>query len=116
MSDFWRSLKTRILDEGGIDEIFSHLRNLLVATVIIAAGAFAVRQPVSVELFGVLSLDTAGYGVAAVGVALVGLNLLDGWYKLTMLGSPLAVRVALVVLYLFITTRLVQLVVLLRSG
>jgi hypothetical protein len=31
-----RSLKTKVLDEGGIEEIFSPLRNLLLATVVIA--------------------------------------------------------------------------------
>lgn len=116
MSDIWRSLKTKLLDEGGVEEIFSHLRNLLIATVVIAAGSYAIRQPSDVELFGVLYPEIAGLGVGAVGVILVALNLLDGLYKLTRLGSPLALRIGLVGLYLFISMRLIQFLVLLRAG
>jgi hypothetical protein len=116
MSDIFRFLKTKLLDEGGIEEIFSHLRNLLIATVIIAAGSYAIRQPPDVELFGVLNLEIAGFGVEAIGILLVGLNLLDGLYKLTRLGSPLALRIALVGLYLFISMRVIQFIVLLRAG
>src|SRR5215203_6624343 len=82
-------LKTKLLDEGGIEEIFSHLRNLLIATVIIAAGSYVMRQP-GVELFGVLNPGIAGVGVGTIGILLVVLNLIDGLYKLTRLGSPLA--------------------------
>lgn len=116
MSDIWRSIKTKLLDEGGIEDIFSHVRNLLIATVIIAAGSYAIRQPADVEIFGVLNLEIAGLGVEIIGFILVGLNLLDGLYKLTRLGSPLVLRVALVGLYLFVSMRLIQFTVLLRSG
>jgi hypothetical protein len=116
MSDIWRSLKNKLLDEGGIEKIFSHLRNLLIATLIIAAGSYAIRQPADVEIFGVLNLEIAGLGVAVIGFILVGLNLLDGLYKLTRLGTPLPLRIALVGLYLFISMRLIQIIVLLRSG
>jgi hypothetical protein len=111
-----RSLKTELLDEGGIEEIFSHLRNLLLATVVIAAGSYVTRRPEEVNLFGILSPDLAGYGVEAVGAILVGLNFLDGFYKLTRLGSPLILRTALAALYLLISIRLVHFVVLLRTG
>jgi hypothetical protein len=33
-----------LFDEGGVEEIFSHLRNLLVATVIMAAGSYAINS------------------------------------------------------------------------
>jgi len=108
-------LKTKLLDEGGIEEIFSHLRNLLIATVIIAAGSYVMRQP-GVELFGVLNPGIAGVGVGTIGILLVVLNLIDGLYKLTRLGSPLALRIALVALYLFVSLRLIHFVVLLRAG
>jgi hypothetical protein len=116
MSDILRSIKAKLLDEGGIAEIFSHVRNLLVATLVIAAGAYAIRQEADVEVFGVLSLQIAGLGVAAIGLILVGLNLLDGLYKLTKVGSPLALRVGLLALYLFVALRLIQFTVLLRAG
>jgi len=44
MPDTWRALQTLLLEQGGIGAIFAHLRNLVMATVIIAAGAYAIRQ------------------------------------------------------------------------
>jgi hypothetical protein len=111
----WRSLKVKLLDEGGIEEIFSHLRNLRIATVVIAAGLYAIRQAREVELFGVLNLEIAGLGVAAIGVFLFGLNLLDGLYKLARLGGPL-LKIGFVGLYLLISMRLIQILVLFRAG
>jgi hypothetical protein len=116
MSGIWRSLKTKLLDEGGIEDIFSHVRNLLIATVIIAAGSYATRQQPDIEIFGILNLEVAGFGVAAIGVILVGLNLVDGLYKLTQLGTPLVLKVAVIGLYLLVSMRLIQLTVLLRAG
>jgi hypothetical protein len=67
----WRFLKTTPLDEGGIDAMFSRVRDLLIATVIIAAGSYAARQQPDVELFGIVNLAIAGLGVAAIGLILV---------------------------------------------
>ena len=88
MPGIWHSLKTRLLDEGGIEAIFFSPQNLLVATVIIAAGSYATRQQPGVEMLGVLNLEIAGYGMEAIGFILVGLNLLDGLFKLARLGTP----------------------------
>jgi hypothetical protein len=91
MRYFLHSLKTMLFDEGGVEQIFSHVRNLLIGTVVIAAGSYAIRQAPDVEIFGVAKLD-AGIGVGAIGFVLVGLNLIDGLFKLTKIGSPLALR------------------------
>lgn len=111
-----RWLKTKLLDEGGIEEIFSHLRNLILATVVIAAGSYATAQPEKVKLFGFLKPELAGYGIEALGAILVGLNFIDGIYKLTKFGSHLALKIALAVVYLLVSIRLIYFVVLLRSG
>jgi hypothetical protein len=116
MRAFFHFLKTMLFDEGGAEAIFSHVRNLLVATVIIAAGTYAIRQARDVEIFGVANLEIAGVAVAAIGFSLVALNLIDGLLKLSKLGSSFALRMALVGLYLFFSLRLVQFVVLLRGG
>lgn len=116
MRDILHSLKRMLFDEGGAKEIFDHVRNLLMGSVIIAAGSYAIRQAPDVEIFGVANLEIAGIGVAAIGFMLVGLNLLDGLFKLTRIGSPLALRIALVGVYVFLSMRLVQFVVLLRAG
>jgi hypothetical protein len=116
MRTFLHSLKTMLFDEGGAEAIFSHMRNFLIATVIIAAGTYAIQQARDVEIFGVANLEIAGVGVAAIGFSLVGLNLIDGLLKLSKVGSSFALRIALVGLYLFFSMRLVQFVVLLRAG
>jgi hypothetical protein len=116
MRNIFHCLKTMLFDEGGVEEIFSHLRNLLVATVIMAAGSYAIRQASDVEIFGVLDLEIAGFAVGGIGFVLVVLNFIDGLIKLSKLGSPFALRIALVALYFFFSMRLVQFVVLLRAG
>jgi hypothetical protein len=60
MLPFLPFLKTVLFDDGGAEAIFSHLRNLLVATVIIAAGTYAIRQASDVEIFGVANLEISG--------------------------------------------------------
>ena len=109
-------MKTVLFDEGGAEEVFSHIRNLLIATVVIAAGSYAIRQAPDVEMFGVLNLEIAGIGVGAIGFVLLGLNLIDGLYKLSKIGSSLSLRITVAGAYLFFSMRLVQFVVLLRAG
>jgi hypothetical protein len=116
MRDFLHSLKMMLFDEGGAELIFSHVRNLLIASVIIAAGIYANRQAPDVEIFGVANEEIAGVAVAAIGFSLAGLNLIDGLLKLSKVGGSFALRIALVGLYLFFSMRLVHFVVLLRAG
>jgi hypothetical protein len=116
MRNILHPLKTMLFDEGGVEEIFSHIRNLLIATVVIAAGSYAIRQASDVEIFGVLNLEIAGIGVGAIGFILVGLNLIDGLFKLSKIGSSFALRIVLVGLCRFFSMRLVQFIVLLRAG
>jgi hypothetical protein len=89
MRNILQSLKTTLFDEGGVEEIFSHLRNLLIAALIIAAGSYAIRQPSDVKIFGVLDLEIAGIGVGGVGFILVVLNLIEGFIKLSKFGGAL---------------------------
>ena len=59
MHNIWHSLK-KFLDEGGVEEIFSHFRNLLIATVVLASGTYVIRQPSEVDLFGVSKPENCG--------------------------------------------------------
>lgn len=116
MSDIWRWLNTKLFDENGIEAIFAHVRNLAIATVVIAAGSYAIRDGSNHEVFGVLDVRFTGIGVQAIGFALVALNFVDGLRKLARLGSSLALRIALVAVYVLISMRLIQLLVMLRGG
>jgi hypothetical protein len=70
MRELFQSTKVRLFDEGGLKEMFDHLRNLLMATLIIAAGSYGIRQAPVVELLGVLDVEIAGYFVVVIGVLL----------------------------------------------
>jgi hypothetical protein len=104
------------LEEDGIDAIFAHVKNLAVATIIIAAGSYAIRDETNREVFGVLDLRLTGFAVEVIGFVLIALNFIDGLRKLTRLGGSLVLRIALVGLYVLISMRLIQLIVMLRGG
>jgi hypothetical protein len=116
MSDIWRWLNTKLFDENGIEAIFAHIRNLAMATVIMAAGSYANRNQPDHGTFGILDLELASLGVEAIGFVMVGLNFLDGLRKLGRLGSSLVLRIGLAAMYVLFTVRLIQFLVLLRGG
>jgi hypothetical protein len=58
----------------------------------------------------------SGYGVAATGVALVILNLLDGLQKLARTKTPLTLRVLAILLYVLFSIRVAQLIVAFRTS
>ncbi len=75
----WKfSLARRMLfDNGGLEEIFRHVRNLVVATLVIAAGMHAVENGRSLDIKGLPNTAVAGYIVSTIGVVLFLLNLAE---------------------------------------
>jgi hypothetical protein len=106
--------KTKLIDEGGVKEVFDHIRNLLMATIIIAAGSYGLRQSAAIDVFGVLDVELAGYGVMIIGVVLAVLNALNGLHQLSKQQWHTGFRIAAIVLYFFGTMRLLQFIVILR--
>ena len=74
MRDQFKSTIVRLFDEGGLNVLFDHARNLLMAALIIAAGSYGIKQAPTVELLGFLDVEFAGYVVLAIGVLLAVLN------------------------------------------
>ena len=62
----------------------------------------------------IFELKSFGYGVAAVGLILAILNLLDGLHKLARTSTPISLRVLVIMLYLFFSVRVLQLIYLFR--
>jgi hypothetical protein len=116
MFDFFLSARARLFEEGGLKALFDHLRNLLMATLIMAAGNYAIRRGVVVDLFGVLYDELAGFIVLAIGALLAILNALSGLHQLNEQQLHIGIRILAIGLYAVATVRLIQLVVALRTG
>jgi len=116
MRELLQSTKVRLFDEGGLKDLFDHVRNLLMATLIIAAGSFVKRQAATIEPFGILYDEFAGYMVLAIGAILGVLNALNGLHQLNKQHLHIGIRIVVIVLYVVGTVRLIQLVALLRTG
>lgn len=68
--------------EQASKEIFGHVEKMIIATLIISAGAHVSSTDPAILLFGYLRHSFVGRGVELFGVTLLILNFLDGLYKL----------------------------------
>lgn len=109
------AIKKTLFDDGGVEEVFRHARNLVVATLVIAAGINALEHTASMDVVGTIDPRIAGYFVAALGVLLFTLNLMDGLYKLSKAKRGMLLQLIVIAMYLLITVRVAQLIVALRT-
>ena len=105
----WKSFQQIVFKSGGLEAVFRHVNNLVVATLILAAGIHAVRHSSSIPVLGILEVEVSGYVLAASGVILADLNLIDGLQKLARENYHMTLRVLVVLLYLFFYIRIMQL-------
>jgi hypothetical protein len=110
------SVLNALFDRGGLKGVFDHARNLVVATIIVAAGFETVRRFDSIDLFGLHNPLFAGYFVAGAGCVLITLNFVDGLRRLAKLRWHLGLQTALSLGYLFFSLRLVQLIIFFRTA
>lgn len=108
--------RMRMFDQGGLEEIFRHVRNIITSSLVMAAGLYAVKYPRSFDLWGVFDISLAGYGVAFIGIGLFLLNLLDGMHQLAKFRWHIVFQVFLAIVYLMITIRVEQIVVSFRTS
>jgi hypothetical protein len=104
-----------LFDHGGLTAAFDHLKNLVVATLLVAAGSEAVSHVDTIDLPVLHNTLFAGYVIAGAGCLLILLNFIDGWRKLSNLRRHFALRSGLCFAYLLFSVRLVQLIILFRS-
>ena len=107
-------LTRELFEEQGLDTLFTHARNVITCTVIIAAGVFATHHPLQAPTPATWTIHFAGYAVAAVGVVLLLLNLFDGLRSLARRRHPTLLRLAMVLAYVGLSVRLVQVFMLFR--
>ena len=114
LTGVWNSFQQMAFERAGLKAVFDHVRNLVLATLIIAAGVHANLYGPHMPALAVFELEPWGYGVAAVGLILAILNLLDGLHKLARTSTPILLRVLVIMLYLFFSVRVAQLIYLFR--
>ncbi|WOS63091.1 hypothetical protein [Sinorhizobium fredii] len=113
---FLTRAKRALFDRGGLEEIFRHARNLVVATLVTAAGIHAVEHPDLIEAKGLLSISLAGYIVFAIGIALFLMNFADGLYRLSKVRRHVALQLIVAAVYVIVTIRVAQLILALRMS
>ena len=94
--------------QGGLSkEVFDHIRNYLVCALILAIGTSEIKQHSSL-LFGLMPGKYSGVAVVAFSFALIALNLYDGIRKLSRSRYHRALTICLVILYIFLSVRVVE--------
>jgi hypothetical protein len=96
-------------------EMFGHVEKMIVATLIISAGAHVSSNEPAIILFGYLRHGLIGRGVELFGISLLVLNFLDGLYKLAKLDWHAAYQIAMAFCYFALSVRLVQLILAFRG-
>jgi hypothetical protein len=117
MSDLrtrWLAFYAAHIEQAG-KEMFSHVEKMIVATLIISAGAHVSSNEPAIVLFGYLRHGLIGRGVELFGIILLLLNFLDGLYKLAKLDWHVAYQVAMSLCYIILSVRLIQLILAFRA-
>jgi hypothetical protein len=116
-----RDLKARWLTfyaenlEQASKEIFGYVEKMIIATLIISAGAHVSSTEPAIVLFGYLRHGLIGRGVELFGIFLLILNFLDGFYKLSKLDWHAWYQTVMSICYIVLSVRLVQLIMAFRS-
>ena len=95
------------LDNGAAKQIFDHIRNYLIGAFILAIGTTEFRQQEN-QFLEFIPPGYAGLGVISFAVVLILLNLYDGIRRISSSKYHLSLTLGLVVLYLFLSVRVVE--------
>jgi hypothetical protein len=109
-------LRKKMFEDGGLEEIFRHVRNIITSSLIMAAGLYAVKYQHSLDMWGVFNPSLVGHGVAIIGVVLFALSLLEGIHQLAKFRWHFVFQVMLVMVCLMIAIRLEQIVLNFRTS
>jgi hypothetical protein len=95
------------LDRGAVKQVFDHVRNYLICAFILAIGTTEFRQQDN-QIFELIPSNYSGVGVISIGVILICVNLYDGIRRISRSGYHVGFIVALVLLYLLMSVRVVE--------
>ncbi len=110
----WHSFYGEHVEES-LHAVFGHVERIIVATLVISAGAHVSSDEPAIVLFGYLRHGLVGRGVELFGGALLVLNFFDGLYRLNKLQLSAAYQVLLALGYLVLSVRLIQLILAFRG-
>jgi hypothetical protein len=110
----WLTFYAEHLEQAS-EEIFSYVEKMIIATLIISAGAHVSSNEPAIVLFGYLRHGLIGRGVELFGIVLLALNFLDGFYKLSKLDWHVWYQSAMSLCYIVLSVRLVQLIMAFRG-
>jgi hypothetical protein len=95
------------LQNGLSKKIFDHIRNFLICAVLLAMGTSEIKNHSSL-LFGFISSQQSGFGVVGFAGILIALNLYDGIRELSKSRYQAALTIGLVMLYVFLSLRVIE--------
>jgi hypothetical protein len=98
-----------LLDNDLNTRIFDSFKNMVLCALLFAAGTNAVQTDHRVFL-SLTALNLAGWGIIAVSAALMVLNMSDGIRRLGKLRYHLVLQILIIVIYLVISERVVEIV------
>ena len=95
------------LQNGLSKNIFDHIRNFLICAAILAMGMSEIKNHSSL-IFGFISSQHSGVGVVGLSGILIALNLYDGIRKLSKSRYHVVLTICLVMLYVFLSLRVIE--------
>ena len=98
-----------LLENDLSTQIFDNVKNLLVCALLFAAGTNTLLGPREL-LIGMFASSSAGWGLIVLSTLLMFLNVSDGIRRLAKLRYHLALQLLLILIYLVIAERVVEIV------
>jgi hypothetical protein len=96
--------------EGFIDSLFVYLRNLLICTLMLAAGYHGHLNPPD-WLSGTWLARSWGFPLMVIGIILLLLNLIDYFFKISEFKVSLATQIIFLAIHVFVSIRLLIVIV-----
>ena len=114
MQKLWKQYQA-LLAKDLSTQIFDNVKNLVVCALLFAAGTEALRGTHDLFL-GILASSMAGWGLIGISSVLLVLNVSDGIRRLAVLRDHVFFQLLLIVAYVVIAVRVVEIVWSFRSN
>ena len=93
--------------EGAVKQLFDHVRNYLICALLLAIGTTEFREQAS-TVTSVVETQYSGVAIIGISILLMLVNLYDGVQRLAKARYHVTLIAILIVLYLFLSIRVVE--------